>query len=114
MFFFSIQGVKFRTERRLIYNWYTKDYCRCHIILCFAFYNGNNRLCIVDYVFVSLIKNLCVSVLIFYITSLQKRLNQQEKAQYIHVSRWFDNIQQEDKLRGEFETISFNLLHLFL
>ncbi|XP_029163700.1 uncharacterized protein LOC114935124 isoform X2 [Nylanderia fulva] len=45
---------------------------------------------------------------------LNKELNRQEKAQYIHVSRWFDNIQQEERLRRDLDMISFNLLHLFL
>lgn len=45
---------------------------------------------------------------------LQRELTHQEKAQYVHVSRWFDNMQQEEKLRQQLDLISFDLLHLFL
>ncbi|KYQ49492.1 hypothetical protein ALC60_11421, partial [Trachymyrmex zeteki] len=48
------------------------------------------------------------------ILNARKELSLQQKAQYIHVSRWFDNIQQEEKLRRELDLISFNLLHLFV
>ncbi|KYN43099.1 hypothetical protein ALC56_02474 [Trachymyrmex septentrionalis] len=48
------------------------------------------------------------------ILNARKELSLQQKAQYVHVSRWFDNIQQEEKLRRELDLISFNLLHLFV
>lgn len=56
----------------------------------------------------------CFYIILIFYCLLQKEFNYQQKAQYIHVSRWFDNIQQEEKLRQELDLISFNLLHLFL
>lgn len=45
---------------------------------------------------------------------LQKNLNPQEKAQFVNVSRWFDNLQQDANLRQKLESINFDLLHLYL
>ncbi|KAL0116709.1 hypothetical protein PUN28_009962 [Cardiocondyla obscurior] len=59
-------------------------------------------------------KTVADIVLYYVLHSIMKELNYQQKAQYVHVSRWFDNIQQEEKLRRELDLISFNLLHLFL
>ncbi|XP_071567173.1 eukaryotic translation elongation factor 1 epsilon-1 [Temnothorax nylanderi] len=60
-------------------------------------------------------KKTVADIALYYVLhSIMKELNYQRKAQYIHVSRWFDNIQQEEKLRRELDLISFNLLHLFL
>ncbi|XP_070150522.1 eukaryotic translation elongation factor 1 epsilon-1 [Polyergus mexicanus] len=59
-------------------------------------------------------KTIADVTLYYVLYSIMKGLSQQEKAQYIHVSRWFDNIQQEEKLRQDLDLISFNLLHLFL
>ncbi|EZA58158.1 hypothetical protein DMN91_011793 [Ooceraea biroi] len=59
-------------------------------------------------------KTIADVTLYYVLHPVMKTLSQPEKARYIHVSRWFDNIQQEDKLRRELDLISFNLLHLFL
>ncbi|XP_029157726.1 eukaryotic translation elongation factor 1 epsilon-1-like [Nylanderia fulva] len=59
-------------------------------------------------------KTIADVTLYYILHSIMKELNRQEKAQYIHVSRWFDNIQQEERLRRDLDMISFNLLHLFL
>ncbi|XP_011860625.1 PREDICTED: eukaryotic translation elongation factor 1 epsilon-1 [Vollenhovia emeryi] len=60
-------------------------------------------------------KKTVADVALYYVLhSIMKELSYQQKAQYIHVSRWFDNIQQEEKLRRELDLISFNLLHMFL
>lgn len=59
-------------------------------------------------------KTIADIVLYYVLHSIMKESSYQQKAQYIHVSRWFDNIQQEEKLRQELDLISFNLLHLFL
>ncbi|XP_072757249.1 eukaryotic translation elongation factor 1 epsilon-1 [Anoplolepis gracilipes] len=59
-------------------------------------------------------KTIADVTLYYVLHSIMKGLSLQEKVQYIHVSRWFDNIQQEEKLRRELDLISFNLLHLFL
>ncbi|XP_018311869.1 eukaryotic translation elongation factor 1 epsilon-1 [Mycetomoellerius zeteki] len=60
-------------------------------------------------------KKTIADIALYYVLhSIMKELSLQQKAQYIHVSRWFDNIQQEEKLRRELDLISFNLLHLFV
>ncbi|XP_018406596.1 PREDICTED: eukaryotic translation elongation factor 1 epsilon-1 [Cyphomyrmex costatus] len=60
-------------------------------------------------------KKTIADIALYYVLhSIMKGLSLHQKAQYIHVSRWFDNIQQEEKLRRELELISFNLLHIFL
>ncbi|KAK2583023.1 hypothetical protein KPH14_009066 [Odynerus spinipes] len=53
-------------------------------------------------------------VLYYTLYKIMSELSHQEKAQYVHVSRWFDNIQQDEKLRQALDLISFNLVHLFL
>ncbi|KAG5317411.1 MCA3 factor, partial [Pseudoatta argentina] len=58
-------------------------------------------------------KTIADVVLYYVLHSIMKELSLQQKAQYIHVSRWFDNIQQEEKLRQDLDLISFNLLHLY-
>ncbi|XP_017879564.1 eukaryotic translation elongation factor 1 epsilon-1 [Ceratina calcarata] len=56
-----------------------------------------------------------VDVVLYYaLYSIMRELTHQEKALYVHVSRWFDNMQQEEKLRQQLDLISFDLLHLFL
>ncbi|XP_036146906.1 eukaryotic translation elongation factor 1 epsilon-1 [Monomorium pharaonis] len=59
-------------------------------------------------------KTIADIVLYYVLHSIMAELSHQQKARYIHVSRWFDNIQQEEKLRQELDLISFNLLHVFL
>ncbi|XP_011647353.1 eukaryotic translation elongation factor 1 epsilon-1 isoform X2 [Pogonomyrmex barbatus] len=59
-------------------------------------------------------KTIADIVLYYVLYSIMKKLSHPEKARYVHVSRWFDNIQQEEKLRQELDLISFNLMHLFL
>lgn len=53
-------------------------------------------------------------VLYYTLYKIMSELSHQEKAQYVHVSRWFDNVQQDKKLRQTLDLISFNLMHLFL
>ncbi|KAI4500871.1 hypothetical protein M0802_004082 [Mischocyttarus mexicanus] len=52
--------------------------------------------------------------LYYTLYKIMSELSHQEKAQYVHVSRWFDNLQQDIKLRQTLDLISFNLVHLFL
>lgn len=60
-------------------------------------------------------KKTIADVALYYALHLiMRELTHQEQAQYVHVSRWFDNIQQEEKLRQKLDLISFDLLHLFL
>ncbi|XP_018374138.1 PREDICTED: eukaryotic translation elongation factor 1 epsilon-1 [Trachymyrmex cornetzi] len=60
-------------------------------------------------------KKTIADIALYYVLhSIMKELSLQQKAQYIHVSRWFDNIQQEEKLRRELDLISFNFIHLFV
>ncbi|XP_025269849.1 eukaryotic translation elongation factor 1 epsilon-1 [Camponotus floridanus] len=59
-------------------------------------------------------KTIADVTLYYVLHSIMKELSGQEKIQYIHLSRWFDNIQQEEKLRQDLDLISFNLLHIFL
>ncbi|XP_032663837.1 eukaryotic translation elongation factor 1 epsilon-1 [Odontomachus brunneus] len=59
-------------------------------------------------------KTIADITLYYALHSIMKELNHQEKAQYVHVSRWFDNVQQEEKLRQELDLISFDLMHIFL
>lgn len=42
----------------------------------------------------------------------QKNLNPYEKAQYLNVSRWFDNIQQDISIRQDLQLINFNTNYL--
>lgn len=59
-------------------------------------------------------KTIADVTLYYILHPIMKQFNQQEKAQYVYISRWFDNIQQEEKLRRDLDLISFKLLHLFL
>ncbi|XP_043792972.1 eukaryotic translation elongation factor 1 epsilon-1 [Apis laboriosa] len=59
-------------------------------------------------------KTIADITLYYALHSIMRELSHQEKAQYVHVSRWFDNMQQEEKLRQQLDLISFDLLHLFL
>nr|XP_033324347.1 eukaryotic translation elongation factor 1 epsilon-1 [Megalopta genalis] len=60
-------------------------------------------------------KKTIADITLYYVLhSIMQKLTYQEKAQYVHVSRWFDNMQQEKKLRQQLDMISFYLLHLFL
>ncbi|XP_012214483.1 eukaryotic translation elongation factor 1 epsilon-1 [Linepithema humile] len=68
-----------------------------------------------DVTYITGTEKTIADVTLYYILhSTMKELSYQEKAQYIHVSRWFDNIQQEEKLRRELDLIPFKLLRLFL
>ncbi|XP_014474523.1 PREDICTED: eukaryotic translation elongation factor 1 epsilon-1 [Dinoponera quadriceps] len=61
------------------------------------------------------IEKTIADITLYYILhSIMKKLSHQDKAQYVHVSRWFDNVQQEEKLRRELDLISFDLMHIFL
>ncbi|CAL7949922.1 unnamed protein product [Xylocopa violacea] len=59
-------------------------------------------------------KTIADVTLYYALHSIMRELTHQEKAQYVHVSRWFDNVQQEEKLRKHLDLISFDLLYLFL
>ncbi|KAH0951165.1 hypothetical protein HN011_006720 [Eciton burchellii] len=59
-------------------------------------------------------KTIADVTLYYILHPVVKTLSQSDKARYVHVSRWFDNIQQEDKLRHKLDQISFNMLRLFL
>ncbi|XP_015597861.1 eukaryotic translation elongation factor 1 epsilon-1 isoform X2 [Cephus cinctus] len=59
-------------------------------------------------------KTVADVVLYYALHSIMQGLTHQEKAEYVNVSRWFDNIQQDEKLRQELELINFNLLNLYL
>lgn len=45
---------------------------------------------------------------------LQNGLTNQEKAEFVNVSRWFDNLQQDAKLRNNLSLINFNVAALYL
>lgn len=59
-------------------------------------------------------KTIADVTLYYALHSIMRELTYPEKAQYVYVSRWFDNIQQEEKLRQQLDMISFDLVHLFL
>ncbi|XP_017758740.1 PREDICTED: eukaryotic translation elongation factor 1 epsilon-1, partial [Eufriesea mexicana] len=57
-------------------------------------------------------KKTIADITLYYILySIMRELTLPEKAQYVNVSRWFDNMQQEEKLRQELDLISFDMLH---
>ncbi|XP_034942698.1 eukaryotic translation elongation factor 1 epsilon-1 [Chelonus insularis] len=60
--------------------------------------------------------NLTIADIVLYYTlhTIMSGLTYQEKALYVNVSRWFDNIQQDEKLRQTLDLINFNLLHLYI
>lgn len=60
------------------------------------------------------IKTIADIVLYYTLYKTMRELSHQEKARYVHVSRWFDNLQQDEKLRQSLDLISFNLINLFL
>ncbi|KAJ8673463.1 hypothetical protein QAD02_004725 [Eretmocerus hayati] len=59
-------------------------------------------------------KTIADATLYYALHGVVKRLSPSEKAEYVHVSRWFDNMQQDAKLRQTMDTISFNMMHLYL
>ncbi|XP_014212486.1 eukaryotic translation elongation factor 1 epsilon-1-like isoform X1 [Copidosoma floridanum] len=60
-------------------------------------------------------KKTIADVTLYYaLHGIMQRLSLQEKAEYVHLSRWFDNMQQDDKLRQTMDVISFNMMHLYL
>ncbi|XP_043276788.1 eukaryotic translation elongation factor 1 epsilon-1 [Venturia canescens] len=60
--------------------------------------------------------NLTIADIVFFHTlhPTMNNLTYQEKAQYINVSRWFDNVQQNENLRQKLNLIDFNLMYLYL
>lgn len=49
----------------------------------------------------------------FYaISDIMKQLSPLEKEQYLNLSRWFDHLQQQDKIRQDGSSINFATLHL--
>nr|XP_050867177.1 eukaryotic translation elongation factor 1 epsilon-1 isoform X3 [Vespula vulgaris] len=68
-----------------------------------------------DHTYLSGTKRTIADIALYYtLYKIMSELSHQEKAQYVHVSRWFDNVQQDKKLRQTLDLISFNLMHLFL
>ncbi|XP_012273503.1 eukaryotic translation elongation factor 1 epsilon-1 [Orussus abietinus] len=59
-------------------------------------------------------KTLADLVLYYGMYTILSGLTHQEKAAYINVSRWFDNMQQEKKLRQDLKLVDFKLLHLLV
>ncbi|XP_012267363.2 eukaryotic translation elongation factor 1 epsilon-1 [Athalia rosae] len=53
-------------------------------------------------------------VLYYLLHSIMRDLTYNEKARYINVSRWFDNIQQNLESKQKLELVNFDLLHLYL
>ncbi|XP_044738217.1 eukaryotic translation elongation factor 1 epsilon-1 [Chrysoperla carnea] len=51
-------------------------------------------------------------ILYYALNSVMKNLNPYEKAQYLNVSRWFDNIQQDISIRQDLQLINFNTNYL--
>ncbi|XP_011502630.1 PREDICTED: eukaryotic translation elongation factor 1 epsilon-1 [Ceratosolen solmsi marchali] len=65
--------------------------------------------------YVSGTKKTIADITLYYaLHGLMQRLTPQEKAEHVHVSRWFDNMQQDDKLRQTMDLINFNMMHLYL
>ncbi|KAL2735702.1 eukaryotic translation elongation factor 1 epsilon-1 isoform X1 [Vespula squamosa] len=68
-----------------------------------------------DHTYLCGTKRTIADIVLYYtLYKIMSELSHQEKAQYVHVSRWFDNVQQDTKLRETLNLISFNLMHLFL
>ncbi|XP_035724876.1 eukaryotic translation elongation factor 1 epsilon-1-like [Vespa mandarinia] len=68
-----------------------------------------------DHTYLSGTKQTIADIVLYYtLYKIMSELSHQEKAQYVHVSRWFDNVQQDKKVRQTLDSISFNLMHLFL
>ncbi|XP_011302504.1 eukaryotic translation elongation factor 1 epsilon-1 [Fopius arisanus] len=59
-------------------------------------------------------KTIADVALYYALHSIMNGLTYQEQAEYVHVSRWFDNIQQEAKLRHKLKIIDFDLMHLYI
>ncbi|XP_058799799.1 eukaryotic translation elongation factor 1 epsilon-1 [Phymastichus coffea] len=65
--------------------------------------------------YVSGTKKTIADITLYYaVHGIMQRLSFQEKAEHVHVSRWFDNMQQDDKLRQTMDLINFNMMHLYL
>ncbi|XP_011142962.1 eukaryotic translation elongation factor 1 epsilon-1 [Harpegnathos saltator] len=70
---------------------------------------------LIDVTYLAGTEKTIADITLYYILhSIMKELSYQEKAQYVHVSRWFDNVQQEERLRQKLDLISFDLMHIFL
>ncbi|XP_015123689.1 eukaryotic translation elongation factor 1 epsilon-1 [Diachasma alloeum] len=59
-------------------------------------------------------KTIADVALYYALHSIMSGLTCQEQAEYVHVSRWFDNVQQEAKLRHKLKVIDFDLMHLYI
>jgi eukaryotic translation elongation factor 1 epsilon-1 len=52
-------------------------------------------------------------IVVFYaISEIMKQLSVQEKDCYLNLSRWFDHLQQEDKIRQGGSEVNFSTIHL--
>ncbi|KAF7998340.1 hypothetical protein HCN44_009738 [Aphidius gifuensis] len=59
-------------------------------------------------------KTIADIALYYSLHSVMNGLSQQEQGTYVNVSRWFDNIQQEEKLRNKLNIVNFDLMHLYI
>ncbi|CAB0032007.1 unnamed protein product [Trichogramma brassicae] len=60
-------------------------------------------------------KKTIADVSMYYsIHGLVNKMSPQEKAEHVHLSRWCDNMQQDEKLRQSMDSINFNMMHLYL
>ncbi|XP_063981686.1 eukaryotic translation elongation factor 1 epsilon-1 [Diachasmimorpha longicaudata] len=59
-------------------------------------------------------KTIADVALYYALHSIMSALTCQEQAEHVHVSRWFDNVQQEAKLRQKLKVIQFDLMHLYI
>ncbi|XP_051158731.1 eukaryotic translation elongation factor 1 epsilon-1 [Leptopilina boulardi] len=54
-------------------------------------------------------------VSLYYILhSIMRDLTPLEKREYIHVSRWFENLQNDEKIRQKLELINLNIMYMQL
>ncbi|KAK0092383.1 hypothetical protein PV326_001573 [Microctonus aethiopoides] len=68
-----------------------------------------------DNTFITGTSKTVADVVIYYaLHSIMNELTHQEKAEYVNISRWFDYIQQEEKLRKNLNLINFELVHLYI
>ncbi|XP_014238892.1 eukaryotic translation elongation factor 1 epsilon-1 [Trichogramma pretiosum] len=60
-------------------------------------------------------KKTIADVSMYYsVHGLVNKMSPQEKAEHVHLSRWCDNMQQDEKLRQSMDSINFNMMHLYL
>nr|CAD7448083.1 unnamed protein product [Timema bartmani] len=64
--------------------------------------------------FVGNTQTLADIVIYYSLYNVMESLSYQEKEQHLHVSRWFNNIQQDNKLRQNRKIISFSRIPIYL